>query len=632
MGTHDADRPPGRSTHIALLHHAVDASGEIVFLTDTAGVFTYVNRQFTAVYGYAPEEVVGRATPRILKSHRQGAEFYRAFWDTLARGESLRTTHVNRSRSGRILTVESTASAIVEYGVTVGYLAIQRDVTSQREAERAAELARVAIEHAPDAVCWFEPAGRILYVNRMTSRLTGFDRDELCRRSIFDLVPGGTRNWFEPHWRDMVRAGGIELKTDLVRADGVKLPVEVRVTRVAFGHDTYGCALIRDVSERARLEAELLQAQKMEAVGRLAGGVAHDFNNLLTAISGYADLALARITDRAVADDLREILGAVDRAGSLTRQLLAFSRRQPREPQVTDLSQAVERSLRMIGRLVGEHIVIAFTPQAGTWPVCIDAGQFDQVLINLAVNARDAMPKGGTLTFSVGNVVLGADGPPGSPRRSGEFVRVSVTDTGTGIPPELQARILEPFFTTKPVGQGTGLGLSTVYGIVEQSGGFLTVDSAPGAGTTVTLHVPRTEWQAASTAEPTRTEQGLEGEATVLLVEDDPSVRQVAARFLAQRGYRVLVARDVDDALGIARTHPRPIDLLLSDIIMPSLNGPDLAQRMVEWRPKMRVLYVSGYAQAFALPGDDRRRFQVVRKPFTADALDSAVREALGSH
>lgn len=628
----DGQSLEGESHAPSLLRQAVDASGEIVFLTDMSGLFTYVNRQFTVVYGYAADEVVGRATPRILKSHRQSEDFYRSFWVTLLRGETVRTTHFNRSRAGRLLTVESTSSAVTEGGVTVGYLAVQRDVTLQREAERAAELAHVAIEHAPDGVCWFEPAGRILYVNRMTISLIGFAPEELRTRSVFDLVPDGSREWFEERWRDLVRSGTIELKTDIIRKDGSKLPVEIRVTRVLFGQEAYGCALVRDISERARLEAELLQAQKMEAIGRLAGGVAHDFNNLLTAISGYADLALSRTTDSAAAEDLREIQGAVERAGSLTRQLLTFSRRQTSAPEIIEMRAALDRSLRLIGRLVGEHILLAASGGDETWPVRIDPGQLDQILVNLAVNARDAMPKGGTLSFTLSNLMLGpGEVAAGGRERSGAFVRLTVADTGTGIPPELQSRILEPFFTTKPAGKGTGLGLSTVYGIVEQAGGFLLVDSDVGAGTRVSVHLPRAERDMIVVTEPVPGFAAPAEDGTVLLVEDDASVRSVAARFLTDRGYRVLVARDVADALRIARTDPRRIDLLLTDIVMPSLNGPDLAQRIVEWRPSMRVLYVSGYADALGLSASESQRIAVVPKPFTADRLASAVRQALES-
>lgn len=617
----------------SLLRHAVDASGEVVFLTDTSGLITYVNQQFTTVYGYDADEVVGRATPRILKSHRLSSETYQALWQALTSGGSIRSTHVNRTKSGRLVIMDATSSAIVEDGRVVGYLAIQRDVTEQREAERAAELAHVAIEHAPDAVCWFDPTGRIRYVNRMTMRLTGYGRDELRQRSIYDLVPDGTRDWFEQHWDEMVRAGAIELKSELVRQDGTTVPVEMRVTRVIFQQETYGCALLRDVTDRARLEAELLQAQKMEAIGRLAGGLAHDFNNLLTAISGYADLALAQISDRAVAADVREIHNAVARASSLTRQLLTFSRRQPSEPQVLDANEAVGRTLRMIARLVGEDVAVTFVPGADESLVRIDPGQLDQVLFNLAINARDAMPKGGRLAFST-RIIEPDDpvaGPGADASRVGPYVSIAVADTGSGIPVELQARILEPFFTTKPAGKGTGLGLSTVYGIVGQAGGFLTVDSEVGAGTTISIHLPRVAAPEPVEAAPPATPRTAAEDATVLLVEDDANVRQVAARFLAHRGYRVLVAHDVADALRLGRTYPRPIDLLLSDIVMPGMNGPDLAQRIVEWRPSMRVLYVSGYTEALGVQ-PEQARIRVVRKPFTADELAAAVRQTLDAN
>jgi len=618
----------------SLLRHAVDASGEVVFVTDTSGIILYVNHQFTATYGYTEAEVVGLVTPRILKSERQSAEFYRTFWNSIVRGESVRSTHVNRTKSGRLVTVESTTSAVVEHGITVGYLALQRDVTAQREADRAAELAHVAIEHAPDAVCWFDPAGRIRYVNRMTTSLSGYSRDELREQCIFDLLSDGSPEWFDSCWQDIVRVGALSLKTGLLRSDGRTLPVEMRVTRVLYGQETYGCALLRDVSERELLEAELLQAQKMEAIGRLAGGLAHDFNNLLTAISGYADLALAQISDRAVAADVREIRGAAERASSLTGQLLTFSRRQPSHPELVDLNEAMARTLRMLGRLVGEDVAVVFGPVDELWPVRIDPGQLDQVLINLAVNARDAMPKGGTLTFDVRNVNFPGDEPgaAGTHSRTGAYVAIGVKDTGSGIPVELQSRILEPFFTTKPAGKGTGLGLSTVYGIVGQAGGFLTVDSEVGRGTTVTVHLPQASEDSTDGVRHlvASSERPVNG-ATVLLVEDDVNVRTVAARFLAQRGFRVIVAQDVDDALRIGRGHGHHIDLLLTDIVMPVLNGPDLAQRIVEWRPAMRVLYVSGYTEALGF-GSEQTRIKVVRKPFTADALATAVRHALSTN
>lgn len=621
---------PDDEARLALLRHAVDASGEIVFLTDLTGTFTYVNRQFCQVYGYSPDEVIGRATPRILKSHRQPAAFYRHFWTTLHRGDAVRNTYLNRTKQGQLVTIDASTSPIVEGGRPVGYLAIQRDVTAQREVERAAELARVAIDHAPDAVCWFEPGGRLLYVNHMAVRLTGYSRDELVQRYLFDLTGAGTPQWFDEQWHQILRAGTLQFRVDLRRRSGEMVPVEVRVTRVLFGQDAYGCALLRDVSERDRLDAHLLHAQKMEAIGRLAGGVAHDFNNLLTAIAGFAELTLGRVTDAKSLSDLAEIQNAVERAGNLTRQLLAFSRRQPACPEVIDLNDATARAHRMIGRLVGEDVFVDVETAPDLWPVRIDPSQLDQILINLSVNARDAMPKGGVLSFQTANMVCGDSSVTiehGVP--AGEYVRLTVRDTGTGIPPEVQSRILEPFFTTKPPGKGTGLGLSTVYGIVQQAGGFLTVESEVGRGTSVSVWLPKVGSDRPAVVPPTPAPRPNSGDETVLLAEDDPAVRTIAARFLLQGGYRVLEALSVDHAMTLAREHDGPIHLLVTDIVMPVLNGPDLAQRILEWRPAVRVMYVSGYAETLGAGAVEGGRVRLVAKPFSLQELLSAVRETL---
>jgi CheY-like chemotaxis protein len=380
------------------------------------------------------------------------------------------------------------------------------------------------------------------------------------------------------------------------------------------------------------MERQFIQAQRMEAVGRLAGGIAHDFNNLLTAILGYTELLQGRVLDAPdVLADLDEIKKAGERASRLTYQLLAFSRKQTMIRQVVDLNALVGDVCRMLGRVLGEDIELSVIAAPGVWPVVADPGQIEQVLMNLAVNARDAMPKGGRLTFATANATLDdafVRRHPGAV--AGSYVSLTVQDAGCGMTADVMAHVFEPFFTTKPVGQGTGLGLSTVYGIVKQNGGYITIASEPTSGTTVTVFWPMTEQREASVPPPRTSQRAPGGTETILLVEDEAGIRSLMRKTLEPYGYRVLEARDVLDAIAIAETHDGSIDLLLSDVIMPVLSGPDLAQRIVGQRPAIKVCYVSGFPNS--LLSEQKRepqRMWFLAKPFTPQALASKVRECL---
>jgi nitrogen-specific signal transduction histidine kinase/CheY-like chemotaxis protein len=384
------------------------------------------------------------------------------------------------------------------------------------------------------------------------------------------------------------------------------------------------CTIARDLTDRRQLEDELRQAQKMEAVGQLAGGIAHDFNNLLTAILGYSEFVSDQVQDNpSLSEDVNEIKKAGERASRLTRQLLAFSRKQVLVPQIVDLNQITSEVAKIVGRVIGESIQLEIIAAPSLGHAKVDPGQIDQLLMNLAVNARDAMPKGGRLTIATANAEIDAEFAGRHPGASpGAYVALRVTDTGSGIPPEVLPHIFEPFFTTKPLGKGTGLGLSTVFGIVKQSGGHITIDSRPGAGTTVTSYFPRVNPPAAPKESPARSDRAGEAAETILLVEDDLAVRELARRTLEARGYTVLAARDVADAISLERTHRKPIHLLLSDIVMPEMNGPDLAQRLVRRRPDMQVLYMSGFAHHLAVaPDATSPRTAFLQKPFTPEAL-----------
>jgi len=408
---------------------------------------------------------------------------------------------------------------------------------------------------------------------------------------------------------------------------------EVGEVTVAF--DRMRTSLQKTQAEQRQLEDRLRQAHKMEAVGRLAGGVAHDFNNLLTVIRGNSDLLLDRSPDTAQRKYVEQIQKASDRAVSMTRQLLAFSRMQVLQPRVIDLNTTIAEMNKMIPRLIGEHIEFTFAPDPKLSPVFADPGQIEQVFLNLAVNARDAMPDGGRLTVHTANLTMdvstAALHPPMVP---GDYVLLSVSDTGCGMDPETKARIFEPFFTTKEVGKGTGLGLATVYGIVKQSGGFIWVHSEKGKGATFEIYLPSSRKSVAESDEIVKSKPIPRGTETILLVEDETAVRQLASDFLKTGGYTILEARDGQEALTIALSYSGKIHLLLTDMVMPHMNGAQLASKLALARHDLRVIYMTGYAE-FSGDGnnDDRMSAEasMMQKPFSRLTLLEKVREALSS-
>ena len=386
----------------------------------------------------------------------------------------------------------------------------------------------------------------------------------------------------------------------------------------------------RAEAERERLQAQLASAQKMESVGRLAGGIAHDFNNMLGVINGHAELLLERLADNDPArTSVREISKAGSRSADLTRQLLAFARRQPRQLQVIDLNEVVDGILNMLRRLIGENIELAWRPGANLWTVNMDPTQIDQVLTNLAVNARDAIAGVGTALLSAGNATFDEGSVPSVPGAApGDYVRLSMADTGTGMDESTMNHIFEPFFTTKGVGQGTGLGLATVYGIVQQNGGFICVSSVVGKGTTFDLYFPRRDGRPPLTSEPAVTTADDKGNETILVVEDEEQLLQLVARILGRIGYHVLTATTPESALELGRTHPGTIDLLLTDMVMPRMSGHELANLLLERRPGLKCLYMSGYP-AHAAVSQAAAQVRLIQKPFSLAALEKAVRESL---
>lgn len=461
--------------------------------------------------------------------------------------------------------------------------------------------------------------------------VAGYSAAELKGRSALDLIAPADRPRVAAKIAEVLREGQATTDLDLLTAGGEAIPCLFHGRRLESGGEAYCVSVGLDIRERKALEAQLQQAQKLEAVGQLAGGIAHDFNNLLTAITGYSDL-LQRSggLSGAQAEMLGEIHHAADRAAALTRQLLAFSRRQVLQPRVLDLNGVVQGLEKMLRRLIGEDVELAVALGAGLPAVRVDPGQIEQVILNLALNARDAMPRGGRLTLETRAVELDeAFATHHFEVTPGRYALLAVSDTGSGMTPEVRAHIFEPFFTTKPVGEGTGLGLAVVRGIVKQSGGSIDVYSEVGLGTTFKIYLPAVAEPAAS-AGPVEPDPPASGSETVLLVEDDEAVRSIATRALMASGYRVLAAGDAEAALALAAAHEGTIALLVTDVVMPGTGGSALAERLRAARPELKVLYVSGYMDdAVVRHGILRTEVDFLQKPFSVATLAAKVREVL---
>lgn len=507
-----------------------------------------------------------------------------------------------------------------------------------RESE---ERFRVLFESSPDA-CYIGAAdGTYIDINHAAEQMLGYSREELVGKSPRDM--GQVHPDYRAAARNMMtqcRPGVPSPATELVivHRSGREIAVEARVVPVRVRDRVAILSTARDVSarreaeaERARLEAQLRQASKMEAVGRLAGGVAHDFNNLLTGIRGFTDILLGNTREgEASRSDLLEIQRATERAAALTGQLLAFSRKRVVEPVLVDVNELLLNAQRILERLIGEDVHVVLDRGQALPAVLIDPSGMEQVLMNLAVNARDAMPHGGTLRFATASTLLDEAFCKGRiDARPGRYVRLSVSDTGEGMAPSVLSRLFEPFFTTKGPGQGTGLGLSIIYGIVQQSGGFVDVESTEGLGATFSVYLPAMTGRPEVIA-PRHESKAPRGNETILLVEDEVLVRSLVTKFLTTQGYNVLSAASGVDALELAEESARPIDLLVSDVILPNMNGRQIYEQLTHGRPGLRVLFMSGYTENIIAPhGVLETGFFFVQKPFSLQDLSRKVREAL---
>jgi PAS domain S-box-containing protein len=615
---------------------SVIETANVIFLhLDAAGIVRKTNVAAEEITGYKRAEIEGTSwfdllVPRDRYPH-VSEEFERLMREGVTSGSFENPIVTKQGDERQILW---TGTTLREGDRIVGIIAFGMDVTDRRRAEdQQARLSRV-VEQATESIVITDPQGAITYVNPAFEGISGYSRAEVIGQNPRILKSGHQdAAFYRRMWETLAR--GEVWKGRLVnrRKDGTLFQEDATIgpVRDASGRLVNYVAVKRDVTTEMRLERQLMQAQKMEAIGRLAGGVAHDFNNLLGVIVGYGEITRRKLRDDdPLTGKVDQILKAAERAAGLTRQLLAFSRQQVLQPKIVDLNVIVSDVEKMLRRLIGEDIQLTSSLDPGLGSVKADPGQIEQVLMNLAVNARDAMPDGGHLMIETRNAELGPDDAGRRPPTlAGRYVMLTVTDSGMGMDAETQSHLFEPFFTTKEMGKGTGLGLSTVYGIVKQSEGYIWYYSEVGVGTTFKIYLPRVDEEASPVHKPTAIRLA-HGSETVLLIEDDGSLRDVVCEILEGAGYTVLVADGGAKALQIADEYTGAIQLIVTDVIMPGLSGKHAAETIKSARSEVEILFISGYtSEAIAKHGVLEAGAKFLSKPFTTEDLLRKIRDVL---
>ncbi|GGN42007.1 hypothetical protein FHR83_003088 [Actinoplanes campanulatus] len=638
----------------ALLASIVQSSHDAIVTTDLDGRVLSWNPGAEALYGHPAAEMIGRSIDEIIPAERQADEKQVRLLVRLG-GRVDRYRSVRRTANGEIIAVSTLVSPLLdEHGTIVGTTGITRDISDR---ERAEARVQAILDAAPDAVLGVAESGEMVLVNAEAERLFGHPRYDLLHMPLSRLLPDGL-----PVASAVLRTGEDTTPLDSERAadgqadqhwatrraigrDGAEIPVDIACSALHTDSGVVTVAVVRDITERLateeerrrlreeaekqRLEARIQQTQRLESLGQLAGGIAHDFNNLLAVILNYASFIIEDSAGTPPATDAEQIARAARRGSDLTHQLLAFARREVIRPRPLNLNEVVTEVHQMLKRSLGEHITLTVRTPDGLPSVMMDPGQMEQVLVNLAVNGRDAMPTGGRLTIDTAPVEVDIEHTAAQAGLSpGPYVRLRVSDTGTGMPREVIDKVFEPFYTTKPSGQGTGLGLATVYGIITQAGGTVQIYSEVGMGTTFTILLPATDVEPHEQA-PEDPGLDLTGHgASVLVVEDEDALRDVTCRILRRAGYTVLAAGGGDEALRLAAENS--VDVLLTDVIMPNMLGKDLADAVRERWPGTRVLFMSGYAQpVLTTHGTLSAEVHLLEKPFTGADLMRALHDEL---
>jgi two-component system, cell cycle sensor histidine kinase and response regulator CckA len=608
--------------------HSIDREGRLISVSD----------YWLAALGYTRDEVIGCGSIEFLTEESRRHAIEDVLPGFMRTGSCTNVEYQFVKKNGEIIdTLLSATAELDEAGQLVRSLAVVIDVTDRKRAEesirRSEERYRSLVQNAVFGIYRTDADGRFVEANPALAAMLGYeDEGGLIGRDISGFYQDpAQRDRLVGQYAATDRIEGVEVQWK--RRDGSPIMVRLTGRPVRADDGTTGFEMIvEDVSERTALEQQFRQAQKMEAIGRLAGGIAHDFNNLLTAMGGYSDLLIGQFAeDDPRRQDLLEIRKAANRAGALTRQLLAFSRKQILQPKAVRLSAVLDGVDPLLRRLIGEDVEVVTIPAADAGLVRADPIQLEQVIMNLAVNARDAMPGGGRLTIETRNVTFGADrARVHQGVAPGRYVMLAVTDTGCGMDPEVKSHLFEPFFTTKERGKGTGLGLATVYGIVRQSGGHIYVDSEPKQGSTFEVYFPRLDEEADRARAHSVPAASPSGTETILLAEDEDAVRRLTRDVLMRQGYRVLEARTGGEALSVSTGFPERIDLLLTDVVMPEMGGRELAQRLLMQRPFLKVIYVSGHSDEMVVRGRILEPgVAFLPKPFTPEGLTAAVREML---
>ena len=612
---------------------------------DGRSAFPYSSPGMNDIYEVTPEEVREDATPVFRRLHPDDYDIVAS-----AIGESARTLQTFYSefrvvlpRQGLRWRWSQAHPERTEDGGTLWH-GIIMDVTERKRVDEALQVSnqryRNLFDQANEGLVVMTTQGQIAEVNQAFAEMHGYSVEELSGKDIQHLDALRERTLEERAAIIHRLESGEVVRFDVehIHKDGHSFPLSVTTSQINLGGQSLWLAFHQDITarrqaeaERATLETQLQQARKMESVGRLAGGVAHDFNNMLGVILGHTELALEQVSPgQPLHVNLSKICQAATRSADLTRQLLAFSRQQTITPKALDLNEMVQGMLTLLRPLIGEDIDLKWHPAADLWPVRMDPSQIDQLLTNLLVNARDALSDVGKVTLETGNTTFDegycAEHAGSVP---GEYVRLDVSDDGCGMDKDTLSHVFEPFFTTKQLGKGTGLGLSTAYGIVKQNNGFISVYSEPGEGSKFSIYLPRHagEAQPAGTSSPATAPRGQE---TILLVEDEPAILELAATILERQGYTVLAAPTPGDAIQLGSRHPGPIHLLLTDMIMPGMNGRDLAKNLLAGNPHLKSLFMSGYtAGAIGHHGVLDADVSFIQKPFSINDLAAKVRETL---
>lgn len=608
-------------------------------LTDADLRVTDWNPTAERIFGFRKDEVLGMGPP-YAKTLPAGA--WTSVEETLSRiraGDmAAHWTHENLTKDGRTIICEWFNTPLFgEDGSFLGLISLASDITERRQAEEALALRDRAIQAVTQGILITDPNqpdNPVVYASPGFQRLTGYPAADIVGRNPRFLQGAET----DPETVAQIRQAMADRQPCTVqllnyRPDGTSFWNELSIAPVVdeTGRLTHFVGVQTDVTLRRRLEEQYRHSHKMEAVGQLAGGVAHDFNNLLTVITGYSELLLERLqTDDPNWELVDAIRKAGERSASLTGQLLAFSRKQILAPRILDLNEVVHDTEKMLRRVISEDVSLATVLEPALTRVRADPGQIEQVLLNLTLNARDAMPKGGSLRIETKNVDIDARAESEGELRPGRYAMLSITDSGHGMSKEMQRHVFEPFFTTKEQGKGTGLGLAVVHGIVQQSDGHIEIESAEGVGTSFHIYLPSAESIPPLAGAPADSSRAPRGAETILLVEDEASVRALTRRILEGCGYNVLAAAEGNEALRICTRHREPIQLLVTDVVMPGMDGPTLAKRLLVLRPEMRVLYLSGYTDdAVMRHGILEEEVNFMQKPFSSVALAQKVREVL---